>query len=493
VLKLFRIFFSTVLVAALAACGGGGGSSGATGVPGGTGSGTGTTSQYKVTVSTYDVTGAATNVLSGASTLTVKAVVTDKSGVPQANVVVTFTLDSAIASLSPISGTALTDSTGTAQSSLKSNGTSGAGTITASASVQGVAYVGTATYSINTVSAAPAAINFVSAVPSDSSIVIKGAGGNGRTEAALLTFQVVDSTNTGIANVKVDFALSGSSNVTLGATSGITDTSGKTTITVNSGSSPTVVRVIATVDGTAIAALSDTVTVTTGQPVQTAMSLAHQFDDIEGWDFDGMTNTITVSMADQFGGVVADGTQAVFTTNSGAIIGDADTGGKPTARCLTKNGACTVTWRSQNPRASVVTVVATAANSTGSLSASTSFINSGSNVVFTGPSAADFSANCSPQQLTVVASDENGYVLPAGSSITIENLPNGTITFYPLTIPGPSSTSAGGTSITLTITPPSTCAVGGTSTTKIINPVLVVTTPKLKRGTLNLTVKYPSP
>ncbi|MEO6352163.1 MAG: hypothetical protein ABIO19_00325, partial [Burkholderiaceae bacterium] len=55
------------------------------------------------------------------------------------------------------------------------------------------------------VASAPVAINFVAAVPADKSIVIKGAGGNGRTESALLTFMVVDKANVGVSDIKVNF------------------------------------------------------------------------------------------------------------------------------------------------------------------------------------------------------------------------------------------------------------------------------------------------
>lgn len=473
--KLFKALMASFLIATLAACGGGGGSAGTPVQGGGTGTGgTGTTANGQINVTLVDSTGAANNVLSSSSGLTAKATVVDAIGAAAKNVVVTFTVDSAIATLSPVSGTALTDSNGVAQITLKPGTGVGAGTLTASAVVVGSNVInGKIAYSVASIAAIPSAINFTSAVPADKSIVIKGSGGNGRTEAALLSFTVVDSANVGIANAKVNFSLPATNSVTLGATSGVTDAAGKVSVTVNSGSTPTTVRVVATVDGTAISALSDTVTVTTGQPTQSAMSVAHEKSDVEGMDRDGETNQITVSMADQFGGVVADGTPAVFTTNSGAIVGDGNLGGSDTARCLTVKGTCFVTWRSQNPRASVVTVVVTSANATETLTGSSSFVNSGSFAKISSLPSVD-ATDCKEKDIAFQVTDEYGYIMPAGTTITIENAGNLPITVYPATILAPTTTNAGGTTHTLIIK--QACGTTGSVTT--ITPVVVVTTPK---------------
>ncbi len=478
--KIFKALTASLLIATLAACGGGGGSAG-TPIQGGGGA----TGGGKLSLSLVDATGAASNIVSGTG-LTAKAAATDANGSPVKNVVVTFTVDSAIATLSPVSGTALTDSNGIAQISLKPGVGTGAGTLTASATVSGTAAVtAKATYTVTAGTVTPSAINFTSAVPADKSIVLKGSGGNGRTEAALLTFTVVDSTNAGIANIKVNFTIPATNTVTLGASSGVTDATGKVSVTVNSGDTPTTVRVVATVDGTAISALSDTVTVTTGQPVQAALSIAREKENIEGMDFDGETNKVTVSMADKFGGVVADGTQAVFTTNAGAIVGDGGT--SDTARCLTVNGTCFVTWRSQNPRASVVSVFVTTANATETLTSSTMFSNSGSIGLFSVIPTIDFSASCLPQVVGFNITDEYGYSLPSGTKLTLENLGGTTITVYPDTV-NVTGTGVGGTSHQLTITPPGDCTVGAFN--KMPTPVVVALTPKGKRSQTQLQITY---
>lgn len=480
-------FFLLMIVS----CGGGGGSPGVTGITGGSstaGSST-STSSAKMTVVLTDTSGATSNSVTGSNSLIVKATVTDSSGAPAKNVVVTFSLGSDLATLSPSSGTALTDENGIAQVSVKSSGKgSGASEVTAKATVSGTTEVTEkAAFSIGAApTATPTAINFINAVPSDSSIVIKGSGGNGRTEVALINFRVVDSSNSGVPNATVVFSTQTTSPVTLTATSGTTDASGNVTVAVNSGTQPTTVRIVATVQGTAISALSDTVTVTTGQPVQTAFSLSAEKWYVEGLNIDNVTNKVTALLADSFGGAVADGTQVVFTTNGGAIVG---TGG---AMCLTVNGGCSVTWRSQNPRPTggVVTVTATATNASGNLSASRSFYMSGSFATVTvvsptsaqttpgGPIYHNFGTSCDPQTFSLKVSDDQNNPMPEQTTISAINTSNGTVTISPSTVQfdGSSITSgAGGSSHTLTVTP-SSCSSTGTVT---------------KRGTFDLTVKSP--
>lgn len=349
--------------------------------------------------------------------------------------------------------------------------------------------------------AIPAAINFVSAVPADKSIVIKGAGGNGRTESALLTFIVVDNTNAGVAGVKIDFATISTQPVVLISSTGTTDASGKVVATLNSGTDPTTVRITATVQGTAISVISDTMTVTTGQPTQMAMTLAREKVNVEGIDHAGETNKITVFMADASGGVVANGTQIVFTTDSGAIIGDGGT--NDTARCLTTNGACSVVWRSQNPPKSVVTVLATAtvtpttATPNGLLYASIQFTSSGSFAVATpvamnnlivavnGDWNLNFPADCSAQTIRIALTDVFGYTMPDATTLKIENALSSTATIFPDKVIAPSSISAGPSLHDITVTP--TGCTGNSSGKD--SPVLSITSPLggLVRFPINIT------
>lgn len=509
--KQFKALMASLLIATLAACGGGGGSAGTPVQGGGSGGsgGTGTTVNGKISLSLIDSTGAANNVISSTSGLTVKAIVTDGNGAIAKNIVVAFSVDSAIGSLSP--ATALTDANGMAQVSLKPGVGTGAGTVTATATVVGTtAITASATYTVGSVTVAPSAINFVSAVPSDKSIVIKGAGGNGRTEVALLTFSVVDSSNVGIANVKVNFTTQSTNPVTLTSASGLTDSTGKVTVAVNSGTQPTTARVVATVDGTAISSLSDTLTVTTGVPVQAAMSLSISKFWVEGINWDNETLKVQVLLADAFGGAVADGTQIVFTTNVGAVVG---LGG---AQCLTNKqnitgdtpvpGFCSLLWRSQNPRANgVATIVATSTNGTSNLSQSSTFYVLGSyGIIYKvsntsvegsttrqsagGPVSLDFQSSCSAQTLTFEVVDSNDNPMPPGSLLASASVP-ATVTvgaIAPATVPmwdianlGIGQAPHRGTVHSVVVAPPGTCNTAGATlhtTDTVFN--ISVTSPK---------------
>lgn len=204
---------------------------------------------------------------------------------------------------------------------------------------------GSAPITATLVDAAPtaASIEFVSATPAGDAIVIKGAGGNGRVETATLTFEALDTFGNPLPNETVNFSLNATQAVTLESTSAVTGANGQAVVTVSSGTLPTTFRVIATLP-TGQTTLSDTISVTTGQPVQAAFSLSTTTFNIEGWGYDNTQTTLTALLADQSGNPVADGTPVIFETDSGAVGSSADGG------CNTTNGGCSVTFRSQNPR-----------------------------------------------------------------------------------------------------------------------------------------------
>lgn len=142
-----------LLAATLSACGGGGGSPGTTG---GTGSGSGSTPTVPATPATptVGVSFAGGNSLSGATPLTVRALVLDASKKPVPNALVTFTTDAALGAFTPGAGTALTDATGTASITLRaaSLAAGGAGKVSATTSMAGAAITGEANYSVNATS-----------------------------------------------------------------------------------------------------------------------------------------------------------------------------------------------------------------------------------------------------------------------------------------------------------------------------------------------------
>jgi hypothetical protein len=201
-------------------------------------------------------------------------------------------------------------------------------------------------------------VRFVgSSLQGTSSIVLKGSGGQGRTEAALLTFKVVDRNDTGLVGVDVAF----SATTTTGALTVLparatTDANGNVTTTVSSGTIPTPVRVIAeaTRNGKTVSGLSDMLTVSTGLPIQKSMSLSADTYNFEGLNYDGELDKITVLMADQYGNPISDGAVVNFVTSGGAI------GSSSQGACTSVNGGCTVNLKSQDfrPASGRVTVLA---------------------------------------------------------------------------------------------------------------------------------------
>ena len=97
---------------------------------------------------------------------------------------------------------------------------------------------------------------------------------------------------------------------------------------------------------------SDLLSVNTGLPEQSSMTISTSIFNPEAFNINGVTATITAQLADNFNNPVPDGTTVNFTTEGGAIDGS----------CNTVNGACTVTWSSANPKPDNhrITILATA-------------------------------------------------------------------------------------------------------------------------------------
>ena len=200
-------------------------------------------------------------------------------------------------------------------------------------------------------------MQFVGSDLQGTSIVLKGSGGLGRKEAAVLTFRVVDRNNNGLAGVDVKFRpTTNTGGLTVLPASATTDANGNVTTTVSSGTIPTPVRVIAeaTRNGATISGLSDALTISTGLPVQKSMSLSATSYNIEGGQYDGVETELTIRLADQYGNPISDNTAVNFITEGGAI------GSAAQGACTTANGECSVKLRSQNfrPANGRVTVMA---------------------------------------------------------------------------------------------------------------------------------------
>ena len=228
-------------------------------------------------------------------------------------------------------------------------------------------------------------LRFVSAVPSDKSITLRGQGGNGRQENATLTFQLVDVSGNGVGNADVCFdattyagelnldgflpsslpsqpgstALCGSDALSVVRYVKRTGADGRVAIQINSGTVPTPVRVRARAlyPSTATVPLetySDTLSISTGLPLQRSFSLSVDKANIDGGNFDGEIAKLTMRVADQFSNPVPDGTVINFVA-SGAAVCTADNGS-----CKTTNGSCSCDLVSQARRPQDNRVVVTA-------------------------------------------------------------------------------------------------------------------------------------
>ena len=200
-------------------------------------------------------------------------------------------------------------------------------------------------------------VQFVGSNLTGTSIVLKGSGGLGRSEAAQLTFRVVDQHNQGLAGVDVKFtATTYTGGLAVTPAIATTDSAGNVSTMVSSGTIPTPVRVTAeaTRNGATMSGLSDALTISTGLPIQKSMSMSADSFNIEGWLIDGEVSNITVALADQYGNKVSDGTAINFVTEGGAI------GSSLQGACTTRDGFCTVPLKSQDfrPKNGRVTVLA---------------------------------------------------------------------------------------------------------------------------------------
>lgn len=187
-------------------------------------------------------------------------------------------------------------------------------------------------------------ITFISATPE--LVSLKGTGG---LETSVVRFQVLGQAGNPVKGVCVSFAPS----TTLGGLTLVpskcspsgpetygssTDENGFVSTIVQGGTVATAVRITATANK--ISTQSSLLAVTTGIPDQNSTSLSLSDLAPVGWEYDGITSAATIRLADAFNNPAPNGTAVTFTTSGGAIDGS----------CLTSGGACTVQWRSQNPR-----------------------------------------------------------------------------------------------------------------------------------------------
>lgn len=238
----------------------------------------------------------------------------------------------------------VTTTSGVATVTYVAQGCSGDDVITASASVSGQALSASGTVTV--AAATVGSIEFVSATPTN--IALQGTGDASRPESSTVVFRVKDASNGAVQGASVSFALNTSvGGIQLTSTSAISDNQGLVQTIVNAGTVATSVKVTATVTSVSqpISTQSSQLTVTTGIPTAASFSLAVGCFNIEGWDYDGETTTVTARLGDRFQNPVPDGTAVTFTAEGGNIQSQCTT-----QTTSTEGGVCTVNFRSSNPR-----------------------------------------------------------------------------------------------------------------------------------------------
>ena len=452
-MKSLLTLAQVALVALLVSCGGGGGSPGAVstgGVSGTTPSSSTTvtaTADGTISVELLNGSGQPTQSISAIEIAAIKVTVKDAKGIVVPGTIVTFS-ESGVGLLkfSPDAKTALTTSEGIASLEVRAadQTRTGATTISVGATVDKTIITASKVLEVTNApvtigvpvdpQSLATAINFVSTDPADKAIVLKGAGGNGRTETGILSFRVVDKNGTPVKGVTVDFVVNPANDVVLNIVQSKTDGDGIVTTSVSSKLVPTAVVVKATVAGKSITSQSDQLKVTTGLGVQIGFEIVPEVYDLDG-GLTGDSTQITARLVDSNSNPVADGVPVVLVATGGKI-GTSSAGG-----CNTVNGACTVTFEVQEPRPANGIVTITGSAKVGdtttllrqiSINMSRAEIGIFENIIF----PRDFRpiAPLSPlnalTELTVddcrkfgksfLVSNTLGYAAPAGTTIAVE-------------------------------------------------------------------------
>ena len=359
--KFASIIALSGLALAMAGCGdsGNGDLTGGTGSTGGTGgTGTGSTTTYEMGNGTgggfqSGVIGLASTSLSAGGSTSLSISIVDHTGTLYASatgVVVTINspcIASGLATLSATAGGAavpsITTTTGIVQAVYTANGCSGSDVISATAAVGSQTLTATGTVTVAT--AAVGSIQFVSATPP--SITLKGVGSAGGSATSTVVFKVLDTAGGPSVGNTVSFSLNTTvGGITMTPMSATSDNTGEVRTVVSSGTVAASVRVTASTvaAGSTISTESNALTVSTGIPTSANISLAVKCQNVEAWDYDGVSVPVTVSMTDRFSNPVPDGTTANFQTALGGIQASCQTGSTTSG-----SGSCVVNWVSKAP------------------------------------------------------------------------------------------------------------------------------------------------
>ncbi|MFT5691033.1 MAG: hypothetical protein ACI92E_000358 [Oceanicoccus sp.] len=177
-------------------------------------------------------------------------------------------------------------------------------------------------------------VQFVSVAPAE--MFLAGTGGE---ETSVVTFRVEGQLGGPVVGAEVSFNLSTEiGGLSLPNTSAVTDNNGEVRVTVQAGTVPTSVRVIATEASSGISTISDGLTVATGITDSDNFSVVSTIINPECWSgVQGGTTEITALLGDVFNNNPPDGTAVQFVAEGGVVE----------SSCTTVSGVCTVTWRCQ--------------------------------------------------------------------------------------------------------------------------------------------------
>lgn len=183
----------------------------------------------------------------------------------------------------------------------------------------------------------PTNLHFVSSEPK--SIGIRGFG---MVESSKLVFKLVDQRGNPMAKQGVNFSLNTSvGGIRLSENSAESDEEGLVYIHVYAGVVATNVRVTATLANDAsIHTQSDNLVISTGVTDQNSFTVYADILNPEGLSWNGEEVEVFVIASDHFNNPVPDGSSVYFMTEGGQIDPE----------CMTKNGQCSVKWRSAQPR-----------------------------------------------------------------------------------------------------------------------------------------------
>jgi hypothetical protein len=375
-----------------------------------------------VTVSLADpATGAARTSISSTSPATVNAVVKDSSGNAAANSVVTFAIAPAgLVSMTPSSGTALTNGSGVAsiQISPADFSASGAATVTASGSVGGANATGSSGFSIGATSVAltglTVAQNPLSAYGTSGVTVNVNVGGALATTPVTVNFSSVCSTSPSGTGTAMKATLSPSVQSVNGvATATYTDNGCGTTdtITASTTGAPSVHTTLPVAAAGAatikfISATPSTIVLkgTGGGGLSESSAVVFQVVDTGNT---GIANqSVTLDLTTRTGGILLDNSAGAVvkqTDPNGKVTVNVTAGTNPTAvgvTASTTSGGITF-----NTQSSVLTIsTGRAAQDRFSLSVGTFNIEGWSHDGVTTP-------------LTVIASDRVGNPVPDGTAV----------------------------------------------------------------------------